>query len=380
MGEIYEAKHPVLGHSVAIKVMRPTASDMFERFRREARATAHLRNPHIATVVDVGTLSNGTPYMVMELLVGNDLAEEIGQTGPLPVESAVEYVTQGLEGIAAAHAAGIVHRDIKPSNIFLCKPTGLAVRTVVKLLDFGLVKSFKEGERNLTGTRDSFGTPQYMSPEQIQDVRSVDARADLWAFGTVLYEALVGRCPFEGSATNIIASIVATRAQPPSTLRPDIPPTLDAVVAKALEKDREKRFQTAEEFIYALAEFRPIPPSARTTPTPPQAFAPTELPPLLGLLLVGLGSITHHQLHQAIAIQEREPNKRLGDILVAIGACTPGQLRAALEKQKNSVPPKTLATSDAVRPNRGRSWLLLIVVFPIVLAVVLGVAWFIRRG
>src|SRR5581483_5415417 len=159
--------------------------DSFDRFYIEARATAQLSSPHIATVIDVDTLPNGQPYMVMELLAGNDLADEIERGGALPVDDAVEYVTQALEGIATAHAANIIHRDIKPSNIFLCRPAGVSIRTVVKLLDFGLAKSFKEGD-SITATRDAFGTPQYMSPEQIRDVRAVDARTDLWSFGIVL--------------------------------------------------------------------------------------------------------------------------------------------------------------------------------------------------
>jgi hypothetical protein len=337
MGTIYEARHAVLGHHVAIKVITTSTEGVFERFEREARATARLNSPHIATVIDLDTLPNGQPYMVMELLVGNDLAVEIGQHGRLPLESAVEYVAQALQGIAAAHAADIIHRDLKPSNIFLCKSTNAAARPVVKLLDFGIAKL--AGDGSITATSDSFGTPDYMSPEQIRASRDVDARADLWSLGIVLYEALVGQAPFEGSAASVIASIVTNEVPPPSTRAPGIPPAINAIVARALRKNPDERFQTAEEFLDALAPFRPEPPSTRRAFVPPKAL--TDLLPLFGMILVELGKITARQLRQAIAIQEKEPTRRLGDILVAIGACTEADVRVALAKQRDSKPDYT---------------------------------------
>jgi hypothetical protein len=336
MGTIFEARHAVLGHRVAIKVITTTTDGVFERFEREARATARLNSPHIATVIDLDTLPDGKPYMVMELLLGNDLAAEIAHHGRLPVDVAAEYVSQALEGIADAHAADIVHRDLKPSNLFLCKSANASVRPLVKLLDFGIVKLTGEGAARLTGTLDSFGTPDYMSPEQIRASRDVDARADLWSLGIVLYEALVGHAPFEGSPTNVIASIVTNEILPPSRRAPGIPPVIDAIVMKALRKNRDERFQTAQQFLEALAPFRPEPLSSSKLFAPPKTT--TELVPLLGMLLVELGAITAKQLRQAVAIQEREPIRRLGDILVAMGACTEAHVSAALAKQRDSMP------------------------------------------
>jgi serine/threonine-protein kinase len=334
MGTIFEARHPVLGHSVAIKLMTATAPGVFARFEREARAAAQLKSPHIAVVIDLDALPNGQPYMVMELLAGNDLGVEIEQLGRLPVDCAADYVSQALEGIAEAHAIGIVHRDLKPSNLFLCKSMQTAARPVVKLLDFGIVKLADDDGKRLTGKFDAFGTLEYMSPEQMRASRDVDPRADLWSLGIVLYESVVGQTPFEGSPAQIVAAVGAKDILPPSKRCAGIPPWFDAIIAKALKRNPDERFQTAAEFIDALAPFRPEALSAAKREVP--VAVTTELVPLFGMLLVQFGRITAKQLRRAMAVQASEPTRRLGDILVAMGACTEADVAKALAKQQDS--------------------------------------------
>jgi serine/threonine-protein kinase len=249
MGVVVEAEHASLGQSVAIKFLLPEARqqpELVERFLREARAAARLHSDHVVRVFDMGTDDAGVPFMVMELLSGNDLGDELHHRGRLPVAEAVGYVVEALEAIVEAHAAGIVHRDLKPSNLFLvAKPDG---GRRLKVLDFGISKvaTTAAPDAALTTTKSMLGSPGYMSPEQVRSTRSVDPRTDIWALGVILYEALSGEPAFLGETLGDIFAKIREEDLPPiRDRRPDVPEGLADVLAQALQRDRGKRIPDA---------------------------------------------------------------------------------------------------------------------------------------
>jgi len=254
MGIVVEAMHLELDQRVALKFMLPealTSVDTTNRFLREARAAVRLRSEHICRVIDVGRLDNGAPYIVMELLEGYDFAHLL-RHGPLPITKAVAYLLQASSGIAEAHANGIVHRDLKPGNLFLT--TGGDGEPLVKVLDFGISKSGGSS----TKTNDVMGSPAYMAPEQMASSKRVDARADVWALGVILYQAVSGKLPFEGeSLPQVCMSVMSQPAIPVSRMRPDLPPDFAAVLMRCLEKQPEDRYQSVGTFAAALAPFGP---------------------------------------------------------------------------------------------------------------------------
>ena len=259
-GVVVAAQHLTLGERVAIKVLRPQVAqdqETIARFVREARAAVRIKGEHVTRVLDVGSLPSGMPYMVMEHLEGADLATVIETKGWLPVSLAVDYVLQTCEALAEAHGLGIVHRDIKPSNLFLTtRPDG---SPCIKVLDFGISKAMPThdgagNEMNLTQTQTVLGSPQYMAPEQMRSSKRVDGRTDIWAIGTTLHELLTGRPPFEAeSMPELFAMILQDPAPRLSERRPDMPPALEVVVARCLEKDPEKRYANVHELASALA-------------------------------------------------------------------------------------------------------------------------------
>jgi len=260
MGVVVAATHVDLDQRVAIKVLQRSAAynqDALNRFMREARAAAKIRSEHVARVMDVGKLDDGLTYIVMEYLEGNDLADVL-KDGALPITAAVDYILQACEGISAAHAAGIIHRDIKPANLFLAHQPGRT--NTVKILDFGVSKISKNnlGTNDATATQTGqvFGSPMYMSPEQLDSTVNIDYRTDIWALGVVLFELLAGKPPFGGkSSANIMTAVIRDPAPKLRTLRPDTPADLERVIAKCLEKERELRYATVIELAEALAPF-----------------------------------------------------------------------------------------------------------------------------
>jgi len=207
--------------------------------------------------MDVGSLENGAPYMVMEFLKGKDLGEWLLERGPLSVEQAVEFLLQVADAVAEAHSLGIVHRDLKPANLFvLPRPNGTHL---LKVLDFGISKVLDAPlQAGMTQTSTIMGSPFYMSPEQLRSTRDVDTRSDIWALGVILYEVLSGGTPFQGDTMPEL--IHRTIYEPPLPLRearPDVPAALEQVIAKCLEKDPSLRFQTVGEFAGALVAFAP---------------------------------------------------------------------------------------------------------------------------
>jgi serine/threonine protein kinase len=258
MGSVFEAENVPLGRSVAIKVLHPAQArkkTAVKRFHQEARAAGAIGHPNICEVYDLGTLDDGSPYLVMERLLGETLADRIASEGGLPFEDVIDVLTQVLSGLVAAHEKGIVHRDIKPENIFLTKRVG--VPALAKLLDFGVSKMiapiFDDGHRDedldLTRTGMVMGTPFYMSPEQARGDRNLDARVDLYACGIILYEALTGKRPFTAANYNaLLLQILTTKPRPARELRPALPTGFDEVLDRALERSRDQRFQSAAEF------------------------------------------------------------------------------------------------------------------------------------
>jgi serine/threonine-protein kinase len=260
MGAVVAAHHLQLQELVAIKVLLPDAladADAVRRFEREARAAFKIKSEHVARIIDVGQLDSGAPFIVMEYLEGEDLAERIARTGPLAAEEAIEIVLQACEAIAEAHALGIVHRDIKPANLFSIR--GADARLSIKVLDFGISKvtsSAPSSGLGMTKTRAVMGSPYYMSPEQMQSPRTVDARTDIWSLGVVLYQLLSGEVPFNGETLPQVCVNVATRPAPPlRKVRPDVPAGLEMIVLRCLEKDLSKRFASVSALSTALARF-----------------------------------------------------------------------------------------------------------------------------
>jgi serine/threonine-protein kinase len=210
--------------------------------------------------MDVGTREDGEPYLVMEHLNGSDLRAVLRERGPLPIAEAVGYLMQVAEAVAEAHALGIVHRDLKPSNLFLTQSADGSAW--VKVLDFGISKAIAPeiGPSSVleTHTGALVGSPEYMSPEQIRNAKRVDERSDIWSLGVVLYELLTGEVPFRGeSVSGTLAAIAADPVRPIRALRSDIPPGLEAVILRCLEKNVDRRWASLASFARALLEFGP---------------------------------------------------------------------------------------------------------------------------
>ncbi|MGC4086331.1 MAG: serine/threonine-protein kinase [Polyangiaceae bacterium] len=261
MGVVVQATHVQLDERVAIKFLLPAALENEEavmRFSREARAAVKIKSEHVARVTDVGTLTSGCPYMVMEYLQGSDLSQLIQQRGPLPIEEAVDFVLQASEALAEAHALGIIHRDLKPANLFHTRRADGS--SCIKVLDFGISKvtglSGSGADLGMTRTTTVMGSPLYMSPEQMASSRNVDARTDIWSLGIILYELLAGQVPFVADTMpQLCAMILQQNAPPLRNVRPDAPEALQAVLARCLEKDPTRRFANIAELAAWLLPF-----------------------------------------------------------------------------------------------------------------------------
>ena len=262
MGYVLGARNLALDEPVAIKVLKPDAvgsAEAVARFLREARAAVRMKGEHVAKVLDVGALDDGTPYMLMELLEGSDLQALVDNGGPLPIHTAIDYVLQTCEALAEAHALGIVHRDIKPSNLFLT--SGVDGSPCIKVLDFGISKATNaidaaRPDFGLTETQTVMGSPQYMAPEQMRSSRRVDARTDIWALGTIMHELLTGQPPFTATTMpELFAMILQDPAPSLCARRPDVSPELDAVVQRCLEKVPDARPASVLELARLLSPF-----------------------------------------------------------------------------------------------------------------------------
>jgi eukaryotic-like serine/threonine-protein kinase len=255
MGVVVAARHLSLDERVAIKFLLPDRlgdDESIQRFLREARAAVRIRSQHIARVTDVGTMENGAPYMIMEYLEGRNLQDVVAQDGPLPVALVVDLVLQASEALAEAHAQGIIHRDVKPSNLFLSRHADGS--PCVKVLDFGISKMPGSHDHALTRTGAIFGSPLYMSPEQLRSARDVDARTDIYSVGVVLYQSLTRRVPFAADdLPQLVYKIMNEAPVSPRALRAEIPATLEHAILTAMARDRESRFPTIADLAEAIA-------------------------------------------------------------------------------------------------------------------------------
>jgi eukaryotic-like serine/threonine-protein kinase len=258
MGIVLAATHLQLEHLVAIKVMRRDLLEddkLLSRLLSEARAAARIRSEHVARVLDVGTLDDGAPFIVMEYLEGEDLGDLLDRQGALAVEQAVSFMLQSCEALAEVHVAEMVHRDLKPSNLFIARlPDG---SPTLKILDFGISKHIGGPAREgpATTSPQVLGSPYYMAPEQMR-ADPVDERSDIWALGTILFEMLTGRPPFIGDTLPEVYSAVLSSTPPAvDSLRPGIPVGLDDVVQRCLDKDPAQRFCDVADLAEALAAF-----------------------------------------------------------------------------------------------------------------------------
>ncbi|WP_394837909.1 sigma 54-interacting transcriptional regulator [Pendulispora rubella] len=258
-GIVFAAQHLQLNQRVALKFLNPTFADdptITARFLREAQAAARIQSEHVARVSDVSSLESGQLYIVMEFLEGRDLAALLAGGARLEVATAVGYVLQAAEAIAHAHANGIIHRDLKPANVFLAVREDGSMS--IKVLDFGISKWLGTTSHSLTVKATGLGSPAYMSPEQIRSAKDVDLRTDIWALGVILFSLLTGHGPFEEDNLNAVFQAIIHRATPsPRDKREDVPPGLEAVVLRCLQKSPDERYANVGELARALEPFGP---------------------------------------------------------------------------------------------------------------------------
>jgi eukaryotic-like serine/threonine-protein kinase len=324
MGRVWRARDEILGRPVAVKILHDRLAqdpDVLERFRLEAVAAARLSHPCVVRVFDTG-VDSGTCFIVMELFDGRPMDDILASRGPLSPGEAAQLIGALLQGLAHAHRQGVIHRDVKPGNILIDERIGL-----VKVTDFGIAKA-AFAQDDLTTTGNLLGTASYLSPEQVSG-EPVDPRTDLYASGVVLYEALTGMVPFEGE-THIATAMLRLNKDPvpPGALRPGIPRKLEAVVMRALARDPDDRFQTAQEMAAALERSAPSPDTRRIRPSVPEPrqeerapglFRSWVLVPLALIALAGLavgGFVLVERLLEAgggeeVAADERGPLQEL---------------------------------------------------------------------
>lgn len=279
-GTVFLARHAVTGRAVALKVLHARHAgdvEMVERFFREARAAASTMSPHIVDVLDAGIAADGAPFLALELLDGEDLDAYLSKRGSLRPIEAVRLAKDICAGLEAAHRRGIVHRDLKPANVFLARQPDGSLRA--KVLDFGMSKLAEPepGASARTGTGAIMGTPLYMAPEQLRGgARDVDARADLYALGAILYRMLSGRLPYEAASLEALLAVKLT--EPPrelGTVVPGLPPALLELVGRCLASTPSERPATAAEIEATLGEIEralaaPTPSPSTIVPAPPQ--------------------------------------------------------------------------------------------------------------
>jgi serine/threonine protein kinase len=272
MGVVFRARHTLTDRAVALKWMVPDRdadAASVQRFLQEARAMGRIEHPNVVGVLDVGLEGEGA-YLVMELLRGRSLRSFLSE-GKLSPELAVSLLLPAIDGVSAAHAAGVIHRDLKPENLFFVEGDGSAIPTT-KVLDFGISKLHVDGAPSssapITATGATIGTPSYMSPEQVRGSRDIDARTDVWALGAILYELLAARVPFQaGTYSGLLVAIVIDQLVPVDVVVPDVPSELARIVERALQKEPADRWPDVMSLRRALAPFaaRDIRDSLRVT-------------------------------------------------------------------------------------------------------------------
>lgn len=354
MGAVYAAVNEDTGRRVAVKAVLGGADGNPQaeaRLLREARTVGKLAHPNIVDVYDVGQ-HDGVSFIVMELLTGQPL-ESLVSRGPMPIEDAVRLLIPAMRGVAAVHAQGVVHRDLKPENIFLCTSEAGRVRDV-KVLDFGISKTYDETLATSTLTRSGtiLGTPRYMAPEQLAN-EPVDFRADIYAIGVILYEAITGALPFEGETFAVMASNkLVANVTPLRQHLPDVSPGLEAILLRAMARDPSDRFQDVQSLATVLEPFAPgvefgtagIPleitgPRLAQGPTVHLA-APGRRRPRVPWLLLGLAVVLAVVTAVAVVLLARDSPAPMSIPLEARGS--------PAEQVEPSTPPEVEPTHDPV--------------------------------
>jgi serine/threonine-protein kinase len=382
MGVVYEARHSGTGRRCAVKVIGTEAlaksPDSVARFQREAMASGAIESQHIAQVLDTGVdAASGSPYIVMELLVGEDLDATLARTGPLPPDVALRIVGQACIGLEKAHAAGIVHRDIKPANLFLSRQDGALV---TKILDFGIAKVMKDPlggteAHSLTRSGSLLGSPLYMSPEQALGQKTIDHRTDVWSLGVVLYEALSGVTPHATDETlGVLIMKICGQPPPPVQLRaPWVSPEVAEVVHRALATDPSARWASAADMLAAIRAVVPqglaldesmlvsLSPEAKERAAP-RFDVPTELQAVPALLAEApittprallAGPVPAGSLAGEVVSGRREKRSRGPLVAVAsVGALLAVAAAVRLSsKTEAAVVPVTVAAASAAQPS-----------------------------
>lgn len=365
MGTVWRAMHLQLNTPVAVKILaknRLENASIRARFEGEARAAALLKSKHVVAVHDYG-IEGEVPFIVMELLDGEDLDQRLRRLGGIPLHEGVRIIAEVGKALHKAHSAGLVHRDLKPSNIFL---TRTDEGEIVKVVDFGVAKlpSVIAGDNTPTEVDEFLGSPVYMSPEQVRSARDVDARADLWSIGVIIYRVLTGKVPFEGKTPgDLLVKVCTDPHLPPSRHHPGLPPKLDSFIDRALAKDPEDRFQSASELVAAFAEAAGIARASLPSLTHATTDAGALIAPIVGDIAEDpfpSDALTHKlvtqektQTSSAVPMRRTSP-MRAGAIMLAIGGALAITLLIASSMQRdpgtntNSAPP-TLST-DARPP------------------------------
>jgi eukaryotic-like serine/threonine-protein kinase len=377
MGVVVAATHLQLGRPVALKLMLPdtaASSETAARFIQEARAAAEVQSEHVVRVLDVGALDDGSPFMVMEFLRGNDFARLLRTHGPLPIVDVAGYILQACEAVAEAHALGIVHRDLKPANLFLT--TRADGSPLVKVLDFGISKLTRSGSRDgsaglsLTKSQTTMGTPLYMSPEQLRSTRSVGPGTDIWALGCILYELLAGRPAFFATSAEALGALIATGPAPRiRDVRPEVPAALEDVILRCLEKDPGERLASIGELARMIGPFAPADVASlvarvgRISARPPEQlpFADTvntDRPPRFGGTGAGLarsGSATTSRQRGARALWVAGAALVLGlvGLTLSRSASKTEPPIAGASVASSTVPPATVAPANPASASVG---------------------------
>lgn len=356
-GAVYRAKHVVMGRDVALKLLHPGTDqddDTRERFLREAQAAAAVGHHAIVQVFDCGVTNDGNAFIAMEMLEGEDLEEHLKKHGSLSRERSVRLIVNLLDALDAAHKAGIVHRDLKPANVFLLNGSDN-----VKILDFGISQMRGEGIRNLTRTGMVMGTPHYMAPETFRGVANVDARADLYAVGAMLYELFTGTPPHDANSYEQLVVRVATMPAPAIRVAlPDLPPGLAQLVDHALAANPEERWPDARSFREALLPFL----EAGLDQTQEDASSMVG-PPILMTPAWGIGATPTSPSRPPVSTTPMPAADPLGATGVAPGVVTPPGHVAT---------PSTYPAPNAEPGNSSKKGLLMLVGALVTLAVVLG--------
>lgn len=331
MGSVWVAYHQSLETEVAVKFLNPELADdqlWLARFRREAQAIAKIDSAHVVRVFDNGVTADNHPFIVMELLRGEDLRQRVAYTQRLSVDEVLVILDQVGKALSRAHQLGIVHRDVKPENIFLTREGS---DLFVKVLDFGVAKQTLSSDLAVTDSRTMIGTPYYMSPEQVLNTHEVDHRADLWALAVVAYQMLTGFRPFVGGTLGAIhVQINSGEYRPVTTLRPDLPATVDEWFGQALNRKLERRFASVQQFVAAFRIAVGAPQHQLGFPS--AAPSSDTMPVRGGLTRTAIASV------RTIARQSRPSNAFLaiGIAAVLVGVVVAGPLlwsRGQIERQ-----------------------------------------------